>query len=344
MMKLSDICRISGATLDRGDANLEVSSVSGLDSAVAGQLSFLGSPRYTHHLKTTGASAVIVNEKETVDRADIAVLRAKDPYLAFAKILSTFFPDRKANPGIHPSAVVDETSQVDTSAEIMAKSVIGRNCVIGPGVIIHPNVTLYDGVKIGANTVLHSGVSVREGCEIGERCIIHNNVTIGADGFGFAREENKKWFKIPQTGRVVIEDDVDIGANSTVDSASLGETRIKRGVKIDNLVQIGHSCIVGDDSLICAQTGLAGSTEVGDRVIIAGQVGLAGHMKVGDDVVITAKSGLSHDVEPGKVMSGIPAFENRDWLRSTAAFRRLGDMARAVRELEKRMSSDKESR
>ncbi len=190
-----------------------------------------------------------------------------------------------------------------------------------------PNVTIYDGVTIGEGTVVHSGVSIRENCEIGRNCIIHNNSTIGSDGFGYAKDEEKHWLKIPQTGRVVLEDDVEIGANSAIDCASVGETRIKRGAKIDNLVQIGHSCTVDEDALICAQTGLAGSSHIGKRVILTGQVGIAGHLKVGDDAVLTAKSATSHDVEPGKVMSGIPAFENRDWLRSTAAFRKLVDLS-----------------
>ena len=201
-----------------------------------------------------------------------------------------------------------------------------------------PNVTIYDGVTIGEGTVVHSGVSIRENCEIGRRCIIHNNSTIGSDGFGYAKDEEKHWLKIPQTGRVVLEDDVEIGANSAIDCASVGETRIKRGAKIDNLVQIGHSCTVDEDALICAQTGLAGSSHIGKRVILTGQVGIAGHLKVGDDAVLTAKSATSHDVEPGKVMSGIPAFENREWLRSTAAFRKLGDIFKSIRDIERRLS------
>jgi UDP-3-O-[3-hydroxymyristoyl] glucosamine N-acyltransferase len=203
-----------------------------------------------------------------------------------------------------------------------------------------PNVTIYDGVKIGENTTIHSGVSVRRNCEIGARCIIHNNTTIGSDGFGYAKTAEKTWLKIPQTGRVCIEDDVEIGANTAIDCASVGETRIKRGAKVDNLVQIGHSCTVGEDALICSQTGLAGSSHIGKRVLLTGQVGIAGHLKVGDDAVITAKSATSHDVEPGKVISGIPAFDNKDWLRSTAAFRKLGEFASRLRKLEKRVFED----
>jgi UDP-3-O-[3-hydroxymyristoyl] glucosamine N-acyltransferase len=252
--------------------------------------------------------------------------------------LRLFFPDPKIIPTIHQTAVIHETANVALTAEIMANVVIGANCEIAENVKIFPNATIYDGVKIGANSVIHSGVSIRENCEIGVNCIIHNNTTIGSDGFGYAKDEEKHWLKIPQVGRVVLEDDVEIGANTAIDCASVGETRIKSGAKIDNLVQIGHSCTVEEDALICSQTGLAGSSVIGKRVILAGQVGIAGHLRVGDDVVITAKSATSHDVEDGKIISGVPAFDNRDWLRSIAAFRRLGEMARTIRDLEKRLA------
>lgn len=338
-MKIKEICALTGAVLEKGDENTEIHSPAGLDSAGVGQISFLANPKYTPQIKTTKASALILNEKESVDRDDIVILRAKDPYLAFTKVLREFFPEKKARPVVHPSAVIDESASVDSTAEIMANSVIGPGCKIGAGVIIHPNVTLYENVVIGNGSVLHAGVSVRENCEIGAGCIIHNNSTIGSDGFGYAKDESKRWVKIPQMGRVVLEDDVEIGANTAIDCASVGETRIMRGAKIDNLVQIGHSCTIEEDALICAQTGLAGSSEIGARVILAGQVGIAGHLRVGNDAVITAKSATSHDVEDGKVISGIPAFDNREWLRSTAVFRRLGDIVKTVRELEKKIES-----
>jgi len=198
-------------------------------------------------------------------------------------------------------------------------------------------VTIYDDVTIGKDSTIHSGVAVRERSVIGERVVIHNNAVIGCDGFGYAKDEQKRWLKIPQTGRVVIEDDVEIGAGTTIDRASVGESRIGRGTKLDNLVQIGHSCTVGEDSLLCAQVGLAGSSHIGNRVILAGQAGVAGHLTIGDDVVLTAKSATSHDIPAGKIISGIPAFDNKDWLRSTAAFRRLGEIQRSVRELQRLM-------
>lgn len=339
-MKLAQLAAATDSTISQGSGDTQIASAAGLDIARSGDVTFLANPKYTPQVKETAASAIFLNENVEIDRDDIAVLRAKDSYVAYTLALRLFFPTPPIAPGIHPSAVVDSTATIAPDVEIQANAVIGKNCVIEGGVRIHPNVTLYENVRIGQDTVLHSGVSVRENCEIGERCIVHNNSTIGSDGFGYAKTEEKQWLKIPQTGRVVLEDDVEIGANTAIDCASVGETRIKRGAKIDNLVQIGHSCIIDEDALICSQTGLAGSSHIGKRVVLTGQVGIAGHLKVGDDAVITAKSATSHDVEPGKVISGIPAFDTKDWLRSTAAFRRLGDMAGRLRALERKVFGD----
>ncbi len=336
-MKLATLAEKTFSTIEQGDADAEIKGAAGLDIAEADDVTFLANPKYTPQIKNTRASAIFLNETEQIERSDIAVLRAKDPYIAYTRALRLFFPEPSYASFVHPLAAIDETASVADDVSIDAFVSIGKNCVIESGVKIYPNATIYDGAKIGKNSVIHSGVAVREKCEIGANCIIHNNSTIGSDGFGYAKDENKAWLKIPQTGNVVLEDDVEIGANSAIDCASVGETRIKKGAKIDNLVQIGHSCTVEVDALICAQTGLAGSSVIGKRVILAGQVGIAGHLKVGDDAVITAKSATSHDVESGKILSGIPAFDNRDWLRSIAAFRRLGEMARTIRNLEKRI-------
>ncbi len=335
-MKLAELAEKTGSILATGEADIEISGAAGLDLAGPGEVTFLANMKYTPQIKETKASAIFVGESVEISRDDIAVLRAKDAYLAYTRALRLFHPDVPITPGIHPSAVIDASAKVAYDAEVGANVVIGADCNIESGVKIHPNVTIYDGVKIGEGSVLHSGVSIRENCEIGKNCIIHNNSTIGCDGFGYAKDEEKRWLKIPQVGRVVLEDDVEIGANTAIDCASVGETRIKRGAKIDNLVQIGHSCTVDEDALICSQTGLAGSSVIGKRVILAGQVGIAGHLKVGDDAVITAKSATSHDVEPGKIISGIPGFDNREWLRSTSAYRRLGDLAQRIRKLEKK--------
>jgi len=337
-MKLNELAEQTFSKIEQGDENIEITSAAGLDIARAGEITFLANPKYTPQIQETRASAIFLNENVEIAREDIAVLRAKDAYLAYTRALRLFFPAPEIAASIHPSAVVHETASVAEDVEISANVVVGANCRIESGVKIFPNATIYEGARIGKNSMIHSGVSVRENCEIGANCIVHNNSTIGSDGFGYAKDEEKRWLKIPQVGRVVLEDDVEIGANTAIDCASVGETRIKRGAKIDNLVQIGHSCTVEEDALICSQTGLAGSSVIGKRVILAGQVGIAGHLRVGDDVVVTAKSATSHDVEDGKIISGVPAFDNRDWLRSTAAFRRLGEMARTIRDLEKRLA------
>lgn len=336
-MKLSELAERTESTIERGSPDLEITSTAGLSLAGPGDVTFLANPKYTPQLAETRAGAVFLNEKAPIDRTDIAVLRAEDAYVAYTLAMRIFFPQPELRPFIHPAAVVDPSASVADDVEIHANAVVGANCVIASGVRLMPNVTIYEGVTIGEGSTIHSNTSVRENCEIGRNCIVHNNSTIGSDGFGYARTPEKQWLKIPQTGRVVLEDDVEIGANSAIDCASVGETRIKRGAKIDNLVQIGHSCTVDEDALICSQTGLAGSSHIGKRVILTGQVGIAGHLKIGDDAVFTAKSGISHDVEPGKVMSGIPAFENRDWLRSTAAFRRLGDFVQRIKRIEKHL-------
>ena len=334
-MKLSELAAATGSTIENGSPDLEIKAAAGLDLAGEGDVTFLANPKYTPQIATTRATAIFLDAKTETGRRDLAVLRSIDPYVAYTRALRIFHPEPELNPFRHPTAVIDESAAVDESTEIHANVVIGRNCRIAAGVRIYPNATVYDNASIGENSVLHSGVSVRENCEVGRNCIIHNNSTIGSDGFGYSKDEAKHWLKIPQTGRVVLEDDVEIGANTAIDRASVGETRIRRGAKIDNLVQIGHSCTVDEDALICSQTGLAGSSVIGKRVILAGQVGIAGHLKVGDDAVITAKSATSHDVEPGKVISGIPGFDNKEWLRSTAAYRRLGELAQRIRTLEK---------
>jgi UDP-3-O-[3-hydroxymyristoyl] glucosamine N-acyltransferase len=335
-MRLSELAELTGARVEGATDEMEIVGAAGLDEAGEGQVTFLANPRYTPRVNTTRASAIYLSEEAATEK-QIAILRVKDPYLAYTRALRVFNPEAELEPFIHPSAVIDPTARLAARVAIGACAVIGRNVFVGDDVHIHPNVTVYNDVTIGRGSVIHSGVALRERTVIGERVIIHNNAVIGCDGFGYAKDEEKHWLKIPQTGRVVIEDDVEIGAATTIDRASVGESRIGRGSKIDNLVQIGHSCTVGEDSLLCAQVGLAGSSHIGNRVILAGQAGVAGHLTIGDDVVLTAKSATSHDIPAGKVISGIPAFDNRDWLRSTAAFRRLGEMQRTLRELERRI-------
>jgi UDP-3-O-[3-hydroxymyristoyl] glucosamine N-acyltransferase len=335
-MKLSELAALTAARIDGDSGDLEITGAAGLDDASPGDVTFLANPRYTPRVNTTQASAIYLSEDAQIDR-EIPILRATNPYLAYTRALRLFHPEPAFVPFIHESAVIDPTATVAANVWIGACAVIGPSSRIDEGVRIYPNVTIYEGVTIGRDSIIHSGAVIRERSQIGERVVIHNNVVVGCDGFGYAKDEQKSWLKIPQTGRVVVEDDVEIGAGTTIDRASVGESRIGRGTKIDNLVQIGHSCTVGEDTLLCAQVGLAGSSHIGSRVILAGQAGVAGHLTIGDDVVVTAKSATSHDVPAGKVISGIPAFDNRDWLRSTAAFRRLGEMQRKIRNLEKKL-------
>jgi UDP-3-O-[3-hydroxymyristoyl] glucosamine N-acyltransferase len=233
--------------------------------------------------------------------------------------------------------VLDPTAQIPDDVFIGANTVVGRDVKIGSSVQVFPNVTIYDNVRIGAGCVIHSGVAIREGTEIGERVVIYNNAVIGSDGFGYAKDEQARWLKIPQTGKVVIEDDVEIGAGATIDKASVGETRIKRGTKIDNLVQIGHSCTVGEDSLLCAQVGMAGSSHVGNRVVLTGQVGIGGHLTVGDDAMLYPQSGVPTNVQPGEVLCGSPAMDNHEFWRSIAVFKKLGQLPRRLRGIERRL-------
>src|SRR5712692_9676021 len=343
-MKLSELAANTGATCSPSDGDIEIEGAAGLDQAQPGQVTFLSNHRYTPRVNTTAASAIYVGEETEVPRADLAVLRARDPYLAFTRALIAFHPKASFQPIIHTSAVIDPTAHIGDGVFIGAHVVIGNSAEIGARVRIHPNVTIYDNVTIGPDSEIHSGVAIRENSIIGSRVIIHNNVVIGSDGFGFAKDEERHWLKIPQTGRVVIEDDVEIVAGATIDRASTGETRIKRGAKLDNLVQVGHSCAVGEDALLCAQVGIAGSSRVGDRVILTGQVGIGGHLTLGADALLYPQSGVPNDVAAGEVLVGTPAFEVSAFWRAIAVFKKLGDIPKRIRGLEKRLDEIEKSK
>jgi UDP-3-O-[3-hydroxymyristoyl] glucosamine N-acyltransferase len=343
-MKLAELAEQTGARFVASDADLEIEGAAGLDQAQLGQVTFLSNPRYASRVNGTGASAIYVGEDAEVPRPDIAVLRAKDPYLAFTRALILFHPSDFFEPAIHPSAVIDPSANVAHNVFIGAHVVIGPYAIVGNRVQIHPNVTIAGNVTIGSDSVIHSGVAIRENSVVGRRVIIHNNAVIGSDGFGFAKDEARHWLKIPQTGRVVIEDDVEIGAGTTIDRASTGETRIKRGAKLDNLIQIGHSCVVGEDALLCAQVGMAGSSRAGDRVILTGQVGIGGHITVGDDAILYPQSGVPNDVAPGAILVGTPAFEVSAFWRAIAVFKKLGDIPKRIRALEKRLDEIEKSK
>ena len=341
-MRLSELAELTGARVDGATDDVEIVGAAGLDEAGEGHVTFLANPRYTPRVNTTRASAIYLSEEATTEK-QIAILRVKDPYLAYTRALRVFNPDAELEPFIHPSAVIDPTARIAARVAIGACSVIGRNAFIGDDVHIHPNVTVYNDVTIGRGSVIHSGVAVRERTVIGERVIIHNNAVIGCDGFGYAKDEEKHWLKIPQTGRVVIEDDVEIGAATTIDRASVGESRIGRGSKIDNLVMIAHNVATGEHCLVVAQAGIAGSTKLGNFVTLAGQVGLAGHLKIGNKVTIAAQSGVMHDIPDNEKWFGYPAQPDRKMKRQILAVQQLPELLRRVAELEKKLKESGES-
>jgi UDP-3-O-[3-hydroxymyristoyl] glucosamine N-acyltransferase len=330
-MKLSQIAQIIGCRLIGED--VEIFRVAGIDEAGKGDLTFVSNRKYISHIRDTRASAIILGED--IPAAAIPTLRTEDPYLAFARALEIFFIPVPHPPGIHPTAAVADGVQIGQNVCIGAYSTVGKGCRIGDGVVIHPHVVLYPEVTVGDSSVLHSFAVVRECCRIGKRVILQNGAVIGSDGFGFAPTRDGTFYKICQTGCVIIEDDVEIGANTTIDRAAVGDTVIRRGAKLDNLVQIGHGSQVGEHSVLAAQVGVAGSTRIGNGVWVGGQAGFAGHTEVGDKATITAQSGTSHDIAPGAIVSGSPAFENATWLRAVAVFAKLPNLVRKVRELER---------
>lgn len=339
MLKLSEIARRLDCEMV-ASTDVEIQRVAGIEDAGPGDLTFVSNRKYIKHIRNTRASAVILGID--IPAVSIASLRTKNPYLAFARALELFFTPLPPSPGIHPTAVVAPGAAVGANPSIGEYAVVGEGSTIGDNVVLYPHTVLYPGVRIGEGSILHSHSVVREFCELGAHVTLQNGAVVGSDGFGFAPREDGSYVKICQTGRVLVEDDVEIGANTTIDRAAVGDTIIRRGAKLDNLVQIGHAAQVGENSVLAAQVGLAGSTRLGRNVKVGGQVGLAGHLEVGDGAVITAQSGTSHDVAPGAVISGSPAMDNAVWLRATVALARLPDLLRKVRELEKELSSVKE--
>ena len=331
-MKLKEIAARLECGLD-GDAEIEITGVAGIEEAQPGQLTFLSNRRYRRDVEKTRASAIIVGRKE--EGIPLPMLRADDPYLSFAHAIDLFYRAPRYEPGIHSTAVVSKTAKISADAHIGPFCFVDDDVVIGRKAVLHSFVSIYRGARIGDDFFAHSHTVVRENCQIGNHVILQNGAVIGTDGFGFARQKNGSWHKMQQMGPAIIEDDVEIQANSAIDRATVGETRIGRGAKIDNLVQVGHACKVGEDTLLCGQVGLAGSSIIGNRCIMAGQSAAAGHLHIGEGAVLTAQSAVSHDVPAGAVYSGSPGFENKSWLRATGVFQRLPELQREVRALEK---------
>ncbi|MGH9558602.1 MAG: UDP-3-O-(3-hydroxymyristoyl)glucosamine N-acyltransferase [Bryobacteraceae bacterium] len=332
-MRLSDLAAQLGCELE-GDPAIEISGLAGIERAGPSELTFLANPKYAPKAKNTRAGAILVSKPV---EASAAQLISENPYLDFARALALFYQPPRPKPGIHPSASIVASAQIGENASIGAFVAIGENVTIGRNAILHPHVVVYEGARIGDDFLAHSHAVVREYCRIGNRVILQNGVVIGGDGFGFAKRADGTHFKIVQSGITVIEDDVEIQSLTSVDRATVGETRVKRGAKIDSLVQVGHACGVGEDNILCGQVGLAGSSVLGKSVLLAGQVGVAGHLTIHDNAVVYAQSGIGGDINAGAVMGGSPAFDAREWLRAVSAFPKLPELLKTMRQLEKRL-------
>ena len=335
-MNLGELANRLGAEL-RGDATLEITGVKGIEEAGPKEITFVANPRYTALARRTQAAAVLVEPE--FPEISAATLRIKNPYHAFSRALGMFYQPPVYLPGIHPSAVIDPTAVIGEGAHIGAYVVVGPGVRIGPHATLLPHVVLYPGVQAGSHLFAHAHAVVREGCVLGSHVTLENGAIVGADGFGFSKNEAGEWEKIPQSGPVRLGDRVDVQANACIDRATVGATEIGEGTKVDNLVQVGHGSHVGRNTLLCAQTGLAGSSVIGNDVILAGQTGIAGHCSVGDGVILTAQSAVSHDVPPGKMISGSPGFDNRVWLRAVAIFQRLPELLKRLDRVEKKLAA-----
>jgi UDP-3-O-[3-hydroxymyristoyl] glucosamine N-acyltransferase len=334
-MNLSDLAATLGCEL-RGDGSLEITGVAGMEQASATELTSLHNSKYAPKARHTRAAAILV--KTFLEDIAPAQLLSKNPYLDFARALELFYQPPAPPPGIHPLAYVAPTARIGENARIGPFVAVGEHVIIGRDAVLHPHVVIYEGARIGDGFLAHSHAVVREYCQVGNRVILQNNVVVGGDGFGFAKRSDGTHYKIVQSGIAVIEDDVEIQTLTSIDRASTGETRVQRGAKIDSLVQVGHGCVVGEDNIICSQTGLAGSSILKKNVLLAGQVGISGHLTIHDNAVIYAQSGIGGDVEAGAVMSGSPAFDAREWLRAITAFPKLPVLLRTMRQLEKRVA------
>jgi UDP-3-O-[3-hydroxymyristoyl] glucosamine N-acyltransferase len=324
-----------------GNPETVVNTVAKIEEGQEGALSFLANPKYEQYLYTTRSSVVLVNKSFVPSiSVKVTLIRVDDAYEAFASLLRLVDQARPRKKGIHPTAIIEPTSKIGSDIYIGAYSYIGENCVVGNGCAIYPHVYLGDNTRIGENSTLNAGVKIYHDCVLGENCTIHSGTVIGSDGFGFAPQSESEFMKIPQLGNVVIEDHVEIGANVAIDRATMGSTIIRRGVKLDNLIQIGHNVEVGENTVIAGQTGIAGSAKIGKNCMFGGQVGIVGHLKIADGTKIGAQSGVPGDIKKeNSILTGSPAIEHRDFLRSSVLFRKLPDLKMKVDNLEKELAS-----
>lgn len=320
-----------------GDSNVRVSTLAKIEEGTSGALSFLSNPKYEEFIYSTESSVCIVNNDFSPSKelpSTLTLIKVEDAYACFAKLLEFYDTLRKEQPRIEDSSFVEPSAVVGDDVFIGAFAYIGRDVRIGNNVSIYPNVTILENVTIDEGTIIYPGVTVYRDCVIGKNCTIHSGAVIGADGFGFAPDEHGVFQRIPQIGNVILEDHVDVGANSTIDRATMGSTILRAGAKIDNLVQVGHNVEIGSNSAMAAQVGVAGSAKIGKNVLVGGQVGFAGHQKIGDRVRIAAQSGVAGDVKDDTVLMGSPAFDNKDYKASYLGFRRLPRIQERLHELE----------
>jgi UDP-3-O-[3-hydroxymyristoyl] glucosamine N-acyltransferase len=324
-----------------GDPDVKVNTVAKIEEGHEGALSFLANPKYEHYIYTTNSSIVLVNRDFVPSgKVKATLIRVNNSYEALASLLSLVEQSRPRKKGIHPTAVIESTAKVGNDVYIGAYAYIGENCVLGDGCRIYPQVYVGDSTNIGKNCTFYPGVKIYHECRIGNSCTIHAGSVIGADGFGFAPQSESEFMKIPQVGNVILEDNVEIGANVAIDRATMGSTIIHKGVKIDNLVQIGHNVEVGENTVMAGQTGIAGSTKIGKNCMFAGQVGIAGHLKIADGVKIGAKAGIAGSIkEDDSIVMGSPAFEYRQFQKSFIVFKKLPDMKSRLEALEKEIES-----
>ncbi len=319
-----------------GDENTVVTAVAGIEEARQGDITFVVNPRYRNKLDTTRASAVIVSPDIT--EAPVSLLATSNPYIAFVKALELFHPVMPPEPGISSQAYIDSSAELGEGVTVYPFVHIGAKAKIGDRTVLHPFVCVGEGGKIGNECRLYSHVVIREHCVLGDRVILHDGVVVGSDGFGFA-QEGSQHLKIPQIGIVRIGDDVEVGANTCIDRATMGETRIGRGTKIDNLVQVAHNVSVGEDAVLVSQTGISGSTSIGDRAVIGGQVGIVGHVQIGHDVKIGAKSGVHTSIQDGQVVAGIPSMPYGHFLKTISVFKHLPQIRARLKKLEKEVQT-----
>ncbi len=331
--KLSELADLLNARLI-GDGSTTITGVKGIDEAGPGDLTFIANPKYRKKLDSTRAAAILVQPE--LQRTDKNLLIVKDPYACLVEVLGLFYPREPSVPGTNARAFVEEDAVISPDATIYPNTYVGRGARVERGVVLYPGVFVGDKVTIGEDSILYPNVTVYEGCRIGRRVILHAGAVIGSDGFGFANPGRDN-LKVPQVGTVQIDDDVEIGANTTIDRGTLDKTWIQRNVKIDNLVQIAHNVIIGENSVIVAQVGISGSTKLGSSVILGGQVGLVGHIEIGDRVMVGAQSGVPESIEANQIVSGSPAMPHRHWLRTQAIISRLPEMRNTINTLVKRV-------